>query len=62
MPALVNFGGDFRCSGPRRDGQAWQVGVESLVDLNLPERVGLFSGALASSGDARRYLLKGCVR
>ncbi len=56
--ALVNFGGDVAMS-PRRGGQHWRVGVER------PGRAGraalslaIGSGALATSGDARRYLLR----
>jgi thiamine biosynthesis lipoprotein len=60
---LVNFGGDLRARGPRRDGTPWQVGIEKpdaeKVSLqNIP----LNNGALATSGDARRFLLKDGVR
>ena len=56
---LVNFGGDLRAHGRLRDGQPWRVGVErpgfeKLAALNLQ----LKQGALATSGDANRYLLK----
>jgi thiamine biosynthesis lipoprotein len=64
LPMLVNFGGDLAVSGPRVDGSAWQVGIERpdagrqsaalLLDLS--------AGALATSGDARRFLLKDGVR
>jgi thiamine biosynthesis lipoprotein len=59
---LVNFGGDLRALGARRDGRPWRVGVESpdaavaALDLELAQ------GALATSGDARRFLLKDGVR
>lgn len=55
---LVNFGGDLRCNRPRADGQAWHVGVESTVNDQAEERIRLSSGALATSGDARRFLLR----
>ncbi len=55
---LVNFGGDLRAHGQRRDGRPWRVGVErpglpdaAALDLELAR------GALATSGDARRYLV-----
>jgi FAD:protein FMN transferase len=66
-PLLVNFGGDLAVNGPRSDGRPWQVGIER------PEHDGsaagaaaatleLSAGALATSGDARRFLLKDGVR
>ena len=55
---LVNFGGDLRAHGGRRDGKPWRVGVErpglpdaAALDLELKQ------GALATSGDARRFLM-----
>ena len=62
-PMLVNFGGDLRAVGRRSDGGNWQVGVELP---GLPDTAGLKLelnvGALATSGDARRFLLRGGVR
>ena len=55
---LVNFGGDLRVSGPRRHGEPWTVGVEGSGD----SRMSLHHGALATSGDARRFLLRDGVR
>lgn len=58
-PVLVNFGGDLRVSGPRKSGARWKVAIES-VDRN-GEAAGMLElsdGALATSGDARRFLLK----
>jgi thiamine biosynthesis lipoprotein len=56
---LVNFGGDLFASGPRRGGRPWIVGVDD------PDRTGeaalfrieLTRGGLATTGDARRYVL-----
>ena len=60
---LVNFGGDLRALGRRRDGRPWRVGVEApdasdraALDLDLAQ------GALATSGDSRRFLLKDGLR
>jgi thiamine biosynthesis lipoprotein len=58
-PFLVNFGGDLFASGPRRGGRAWGVGLDD------PERTGqgalyridLPRGGLATSGDARRFVM-----
>lgn len=61
-PVLVNFGGDLCCSGVRQNGLPWQVGVETIADPNTPHRIELHAGALATSGDARRFLLKDGVR
>ena len=56
---LVNFGGDLFASGPRRSGGPWLVGVEDPAAPGSGEklRLELSRGALATSGDARRYVL-----
>ncbi len=56
-PVLVNFGGDLRCIGrPPRSG-AWRVGIESVEQAGeAVRRIELESGALATSGDARRHI------
>ena len=60
---LVNFGGDLRVTGPRQDGQRWRVGIE---DTDRPGemagRLELNDGALTTSGDARRFLLRDGIR
>jgi len=61
-PMLVNFGGDLAVSGPRADGSAWQVGVERPGTAEAALLLELRAGALATSGDARRFLLAGGVR
>ena len=60
---VVNFGGDMRCNRPREDGSLWRIGIEnpSLTDHAI-SAVGLNQGALATSGDSRRFLLKDGVR
>jgi len=60
---LVNFGGDLRVSGPRSGGRRWRVLIES-VETDDPARAWLeiADGALTTSGDARRFLLKDGVR
>jgi thiamine biosynthesis lipoprotein len=63
VPALlVNFGGDLRANRP--PGEApWQVGVEDASRGPLPAMVlELTRGALATSGDTHRYLLRDGVR
>jgi FAD:protein FMN transferase len=56
---LVNFGGDLFASGARRGGRPWGVGLDD------PERTGaavlyrieFARGGLATSGDARRFVM-----
>ncbi len=60
---LINFGGDMFVSGPRQNGRAWRTGIEN-PDM-LGEALGvldIYKGALATSGDSRRYLMKKGVR
>jgi thiamine biosynthesis lipoprotein len=61
-PFMVNFGGDLRANRAPPQGP-WQIGIErpdtdgqAIMVLNLEH------GALATSGDSRRYLLKDGVR
>jgi thiamine biosynthesis lipoprotein len=59
QPVLVNLGGDLATNSPRKNGQPWQVGVEHPGFVNKKTMVvSLFKGALATSGDAKRFLLK----
>ena len=59
---LVNFGGDLRASGPPPHGP-WQVGIETPdTDREAKLLLDLEYGALATSGDARRYLVKDGIR
>ncbi len=60
--ALINFGGDIAVARPRGDGPAWRVGIESVAAPGAEAMIDLKAGALATSGDARRYLLKNGVR
>lgn len=59
---LVNFGGDLAVSGPRADGTPWRVGVEHPGGAAATLQLHLSAGALATSGDARRFLVKDGVR
>jgi thiamine biosynthesis lipoprotein len=57
-PFLINFGGDLLASGPRRGGRPWVVGVDDPERSGAAAlyRVDLARGALATSGDARRFV------
>lgn len=62
-PVLVNFGGDLCVSGPRSSGARWKVAIESLEsETRAAGLLELAGGAIATSGDARRFLLKDGVR
>ena len=59
---LVNFGGDLAISTARRKNAYWSVG---RLITGSSEECGVFQlykGAIATSGDANRYLLKDGVR
>jgi thiamine biosynthesis lipoprotein len=61
-PVLVNFGGDLATNGPPAAGP-WQVGVERPdTDRQAAMLLELSRGALATSGDTHRFLLKDGVR
>jgi thiamine biosynthesis lipoprotein len=56
---LLNFGGDLLALGSSSAGRPWRVGIESLASAAAAaKQIDLSSGALATSGDARRFLLK----
>jgi FAD:protein FMN transferase len=59
---LVNFGGDLFVSGPRANGEAWQVGIEAIQDDPAARVISLSRGGLATSGDARRFLQVNGIR
>ncbi len=60
VSCLVNLGGDLAVTQRADDRQPWKVGIEGLDSrTELPaKRVNLQVGALATSGDARRFLLR----
>jgi thiamine biosynthesis lipoprotein len=61
-PFLLNFGGDLRANRPPSHGP-WQVGIERPnADAEATMLLDLEYGALATSGDSRRYLLKEGIR
>lgn len=63
IPLVVNFGGDLAVSGARLDGRPWQVGIETPDQNNQSDYLlEISAGALATSGDSRRYLLANSIR
>jgi FAD:protein FMN transferase len=69
VPILINFGGDLAVSGARKNGAPWQVGIETPAYIETPNSdktadkvLDISAGALATSGDSRRFLLVGNKR
>lgn len=62
--ALINFGGDLAVTRPPAERQGWRVGIESVAERGpaADKLIELRAGALATSGDARRFLLRDGVR
>ncbi|MGL4449152.1 MAG: FAD:protein FMN transferase [Shewanella sp.] len=55
IPVLVNFGGDIAC--PIHKSPPWQVGIEDPKRLDHAAKVlAISQGALATSGDTRRFI------
>lgn len=60
---IVDIGGEVRCKGHNRQGNPWRIGVESPFDGNMTDgdyieqRIALNDGAMATSGNYRRYYL-----
>ena len=61
---LINYGGDLFALGPRRNGEHWNVGIDdpNATGEQIMMQIPFSKGGLATSGDARRYLLKDGVR
>jgi len=57
ISVLINLGGDIQITQPRPNRKPWSVGI-----ANHSEVIPIVEGALATSGDANRYLLKDGVR
>lgn len=60
VPAfLINFGGDLFASGPRGGGRPWLAGVDDPERSGraITHRIELMQGGVATSGDARRYVM-----
>jgi thiamine biosynthesis lipoprotein len=64
IPCLINFGGDIVATDISADSRGWQIGIEAPdADGRITNKViRLRNGGLATSGDARRFLLKNGIR
>jgi thiamine biosynthesis lipoprotein len=56
--ALINFGGDLAVTRPRNDGAKWTIGRLTSSHSAPVAVIKLKQGALATSGDAHRFLVK----
>jgi thiamine biosynthesis lipoprotein len=55
---LINYGGDIRADGVRISNKPWSVGIENPTHPDTPKGVlKIRQGALATSGDTRRFLI-----
>ena len=61
-PGLVNFGGDLAVTGRPQRREAWRVAVEGDAPDKADRVIDLRQGALATSGDARRFVLRDGIR
>jgi len=61
---LINFGGDLFSTRARQAGKAWQIGIEQPDYDKLHKQavanklIEITTGGLATSGDARRHIIK----
>lgn len=57
-PIMVNFGGDIRVVGVGGSDRSWHIGIEDPQVSDQPVgQIELRNGAVATSGDARRFCL-----
>jgi len=62
-PFLVNFGGDLHASKAPTFQSAWHVGIEAMRTSGAAVKtIELQRGALTTSGDAQRFLIKDGIR
>lgn len=62
-PTLINLGGDLAATSSRKNNEPWQIGIEHPGFVDSKKMVvSLSKGALATSGDAKRFLLKNNIR
>lgn len=58
---LVNFGGDLATNGALHGGREWTIGVEAPGG-GVAKVLKIRAGAMTTSGDARRFLIRDGVR
>ncbi len=59
IPFLINLGGDLRVAGQRHKNKAWLIGLEDPSHCHTAKgAIKIKHGALATSGNSKRYLYK----
>lgn len=61
LPFLLNFGGDLYASKPPLRHNTWQVGIAQAKEKPAVA-ISIKTGAIATSGDANRFLLRNGIR
>ena len=61
---LINFGGDIFSFDSKDQTQPWTIGIDDSKNTGIKSTgaIKLYRGGLATSGDARRFLLKDGIR
>lgn len=61
---VINFGGDLFVTGRRASGNPWRIGIDDpdASGRHALAQLQLGRGGVATSGDARRFLLKDNIR
>jgi thiamine biosynthesis lipoprotein len=60
LGVVVNLGGDLAVAGMRQANRCWAIGIEPVDGTTEPvETLALRAGALATSGDSRRFVQRG---
>jgi len=62
QPMLINFGGDIATNGMLFPDHQWSIGVEAISNDAVTKLLNVSGGAIATSGDSRRFLLRNGVR
>ena len=62
QPMLINFGGDIATNGVLFPDHYWRIGVEAISSDAVTKLLNVSGGAIATSGDSRRFLLRDDVR
>ncbi|MBV1921123.1 MAG: FAD:protein FMN transferase [Pseudomonadales bacterium] len=62
QPMLINFGGDIATNGVLFPDHHWSIGVEAISNEAVAKLLNVSGGAIATSGDSRRFLLRDGVR
>jgi thiamine biosynthesis lipoprotein len=62
LPCLVNLGGDIATNGALFPNHEWKIGIEAIASTQVSNVLQVKEGAIATSGDSRRFLLHNGMR